>query len=174
LEQVTTKSQSVQGELTRRHKAATTIVAALFALTLVLAIIAYLGHQFMVQQNNPLLDMTWRIGVPILGLGAVVWRRTKFSAIRLQDILALRGVSGLLATLQRTTVQVALMGGAIAIMGFIVTMLTGLFFYMLGAGIIALAVLLYCYPRRSAWESVVKGIEETDDANNPPAKGSVV
>jgi hypothetical protein len=118
--------------------------------------------------------MTWRIGVPILGLGAVVWRRTKFSAIRLQDILALRGINGLLATLQRTTVQVALMGGAIAIMGFIVTMLTGLFFYMLGAGIIALAVLLYCYPRRSAWESVVRGIEETDDANNPPEKGSVV
>jgi hypothetical protein len=68
---------------------------------------------------------------------------------------------------------VALLGGAIAIMGFIVTMLTGLFFYMLGAGIIAVAVLLYCYPRRSAWQRVVKGIEETDDANDPPAKGNV-
>lgn len=173
MEQVETKSQSIQDELTRRHKAAMTIVIGLLALTLVLTLTAYLGHQFMAQERNPMLDMTWRIVVPFLGLGAVVWRRTKFSAIRLQDILALRGVSGLLATLERTTAQVALLGGAIAIMGFIVTMLTGLFFYMLGAGIIAVAVLLYCYPRRSAWQRVVKGIEETDDANDPPAKGNV-
>jgi hypothetical protein len=173
LEQAATTSQSIQDELTRRHKAALTVVIGLLALTLVLTLTAYLGHQFMVQKHNPMLDMTWRIVVPILGLGAVVWRRTKFSAMRLQDILALRGVSGLLATLQRTTAQVALLGGAIAVMGFIVTMLTGLFFYMLGAGIIAVAVLLYCYPRRSAWQRVVKGIEETDDANDPTAKGSV-
>jgi hypothetical protein len=174
LEEVTTKSQSAQDELTRRHKAAMMIVVGLFVLTLVLAVIAYLGHQFVVQSNNPTLDMTWRIVVPILGLGAVALRRTKFSAIRLQDVLALRGVSGLLATLQRTTAQVALLGGAIAIIGFIVTMLTGLFFYMLGAGIIAVAVLLYCYPRRSAWQRVIKGIEETDDASDPPAKGRLV
>jgi amino acid transporter len=169
------KSPAVRDEVTRRHKSARAIVVGLLALTLVLTVVAYLGHQFVVQQHNPTLDMTWRIVVPILGLGAVVWRRTKFSAMRLQDILALRGVSGLLATLQRTTAQVALMGGAIAILGFIVTMLTGLFFYMLGAGIIAAAVLLYCYPRRSAWESVVKGIEETDDEEqaSPPAKGSM-
>jgi hypothetical protein len=172
LEQAATKSQSIQDELARRHKAAMTTVMGLLALTLVLTLTAYLGHQFMGQQHNPMLDMTWRIVVPILGLGAVVWRRTKFSAMRLQDILALRGVSGLLATLERTTAQVALMGGAIAIMGFVVTMLTGLFFYMLGAGIIAVAVLLYCYPRRNAWQRVVKGIEETDDANDPP-QGSV-
>jgi hypothetical protein len=173
LEQAAAKSQSIQGELARRHRAAMTIVIGLLALTLVLTLTAYLGHQFMVQKPNPALDMIWRIVVPVLGLGAVIWRRTKFSAIRLQDILALRGVSGLLATLERTTAQVALMGGAIAIIGFIVTMLTGLFFYMLGAGIIAVAVLLYCYPRRAAWQSVVKGIEETDDANNPPAKEGV-
>jgi hypothetical protein len=173
LEQVTAKSQNIQDELARRHKAAMYVVLGLFTLTLVLALVAYLGHQYIVQRNNPMLDMTWRIVVPILGLGAVAWRRTKFSAIRLQDILALRGVSGLLATLQRTTAQVALLGGAIAVIGFIVTMLTGLFFYMLGAGIIAIAVLLYCYPRRASWQRVVKGIEETDDANDPPAKGSV-
>jgi hypothetical protein len=173
LEQVTAKSQNFQDELARRHKAAMYVVAGLFALTLVLALVAYLGHQYIVRRNNPTLDMTWRIVLPILGLGAVAWRRTKFSAIRLQDILALRGVSGLLATLQRTTAQVALLGGAIAVIGFIVTMLTGLFFYMLGAGIIAIAVLLYCYPRRASWQRVVEGIEETDDANDPPAKGSV-
>lgn len=150
------------------------MVGGLFTLTLLLSAVAYASERFMVQRNNPALDMTWRIVVPILGLGAVAWRRTKFSAIRLQDILALQGVSGLLATLERTTMQVALLGGAIAVLGFMVTLLTGQFFYMLGAGIIALAVLLYCYPRRSAWERLLKSIEETGEADDPSAKGSAV
>lgn len=158
----------------RRHKAALTVVVGLLALTLVLVIVAFVSGRYLVQRNNPALDMTWRIVVPILGLGAVAWRRTKFSAIRLQDILALRGAHGLLETLQRTTVQVALLGGAIAVLGFTVTMLTGLFFYMLGAGIIAVAVLLYCYPRRAAWQRVLRSIEETGDADGTSAKGSVV
>lgn len=175
MQQVTTKPEGVQAELARRHRAALRAVGWLFALTILLCILAYVSRYALVQRNSPALDMTWRIVIPILGLGAVTWRRTKFSATRLQDILALRGATGLLATLQRTTVQVALFGAAIAVIGFVVTMLTGLFFYMLGAGIIAVAVLLYCYPRRNAWQSALRGLEESDEANNPPAaKGSVV
>ncbi len=74
--------------------------------------------------------------------------------------------------MKRTTVQVALLGGAIALIGFAITLLTGIFFYMLGAAVIAIAVLLYCYPRRAAWQRVVEAIERTGDANSAPAKGT--
>jgi hypothetical protein len=58
-------------------------------------------------------------------------------------------------------------------MGFIGTILTGNEYEMLRAALIAIAVLLYCYPRLSAWQSVVRGIEQTGDANASSVKGSV-
>jgi len=85
-------------------------------------------------------------------LGAVALRRTKFAAMRLQDIGALKGASGLLITLQRTTLQVAGLGIVIALVGFIATLVSANDFYAYGAGLVAVAVLLYCYPTRTSWE----------------------
>jgi len=95
------------------------------------------------------------IAILVFGLGAFVIRRTRFAAMRLKDVAALRGVSGLLKTLQDTTIQVASIGGAIALMGFVVTMLTGDWTNMLRSGGVAAIVLIYCFPFRSAWERVV-------------------
>ncbi|HEY0006024.1 MAG TPA: hypothetical protein VGB17_14685 [Pyrinomonadaceae bacterium] len=167
------QSFSQGDELERRYQATARLVQVWLLLVPLLAVVAFFSQRYITPRNNPSLDMTWRIAVPILGFGALALRRTRFSAMRLQDIGALYGISGLLSTLQKTTVQVALLGGAIALIGFVITLLTGLFFYTLGAGIIALAVLLYCYPRRMAWRRVVDGVEEIDDAKRPPVKGSV-
>ncbi|MBD0324793.1 MAG: hypothetical protein ICV68_00080, partial [Pyrinomonadaceae bacterium] len=76
-------------------------------------------------------------------------------------------------TLQSTTVQLAFIGGAIALMGFIMAMLTGEPFDMLRAGGVALVVLLYCYPRKSAWQRVVEGIEQAGDADAASVKGNL-
>ncbi len=75
--------------------------------------------------------------------------------MRLQDIAALRGISGLLGTLQRTTLQVALLGVLIAVFGFSATLMTGNDFYSYGAGLVGLVVLLYCYPTRTSWQQAV-------------------
>jgi len=160
-------------ELTRRHRAAATTVAGFVVLTLVLLAVAFVGKNFIYRRGDPTLVGALWIAIVVFAIGSLVLRRTKFSAMRLQDIAALRGISGLLKTLQGTTVQVACLGGAIALMGFIITMLTGDAWDMARAGGVALIVLLYCYPRRSAWQKVVRGIEQTGDANAPPAKGSV-
>jgi hypothetical protein len=55
------------------------------------------------KDRNPPLDIAVRIVILVLGLGAVVWRRTKFQPMRLQDITGLQGVTGLLKTLEKTT-----------------------------------------------------------------------
>ena len=95
------------------------------------------------------------ISILVFGLGAFVLRRTKFSALRLKDIAAVKGTSALLKTLQDTTIQVASIGGAIALMGFMVTILTGDWTNMLrGAGVAGI-VLIYGFPFRSAWQRVV-------------------
>jgi hypothetical protein len=57
----------------------------------------------------------------------------------------------LLKTLEKTTIQVALLGSIIAVLGFIVTLTTGNDFYTYWAGVVSLFVLLYSYPTRKVW-----------------------
>jgi O-antigen/teichoic acid export membrane protein len=161
-------SSNYQGELTRRHKTASLTVRVLIGLTIALSLAAFLGRNHFRQQDNPTLDAAVRVSILIFGLGSVVLRRTRFSAMRLKDIAALRGISGLLATLEKTTLQVALLGAAVAVFGFIATLMTGNDFYAYGAGLVGLVVLLYCYPTRTSWQKAV--VQFGDTADGPPAK----
>ena len=144
-------SPEAQAELTRRHKSAATTVVGLLVATLLLSVVAFLSDAYLVDKPNPLLDIGVRIVILILGLGAVVWRRTKFQPMRLQDIAGLGGVSGLIKALEKTTVQIALIGAAIAAIGFIATLLTGNERYSYWAGAIAVVVFIYSYPTKSSW-----------------------
>jgi len=164
-------AESVQIELRRRHRATVMVVAAFFALTLILVTIAFLAIDTIARTGDPRLPMFLWIAILTFGLGAFALRRTRFAAMRLQDIAALRGTSGLLQTLQGTTIQIACLSGAIALMGFIIAIRTGNEFDMLRASGVAIIVLIYCYPFRSGWERVVQGIARTGDANDAAPKG---
>ncbi len=143
-------------ELASRHKSATTTVLSLLIAVVLLSVVAVVGKKFLTPRANPSLDIAVRITILIFGLGAITWRRTKFSPMRLQDIGALKGASGLLATLQRTTVQVALIGTLIGSIGFAATLFTASEYYSFVAGIVGAVVILYGYPVRSAWERAVQ------------------
>ena len=144
-------SPEAQAELARRHKAAATTVVGLLVATILLSIVAFLARPYLVDKPNPPLDIAVRILILTLGLGAVVWRRTKFQPMRLQDIAGLAGVTGLLKTLEKTTVQISLIGATIALTGFICTLLTGNQMYSYWSGAIAVIVFVYCYPTKSSW-----------------------
>jgi len=175
MESRTQISTSTQQELVRRHRLAATVTRAFLVLTVALIAVAFTGRAPTLGNGNPdfVLVTFLRITIVILGIGAVTLRRTRFTAMRLQDIAALRGLTGLLATLQNTTVQVAALGGLIALLGFLLMMLTVDPSNMVFIGLAALAVLIYCYPRRAAWQRVVHGIQQSGDANDTPAKGRV-
>jgi hypothetical protein len=144
-------SPEAQTELARRHKAAATTVLGLLVATVLLSVLAFLAKPYFTEKPNVVLDMAVRIVILVLGLGAVVWRRTKFQTMRLQDITGLAGVTGLLKTLEKTTIQLALLGAAIAIIGFIATLMTGKERYTYWAGAIAVIVFVYCYPTKQSW-----------------------
>ena len=150
-----TNLQDVMDELRRRHRSAATVVVAFLILDLVLLAIAYFAGASLYRTGDPSIIMGLWIAILVFGLGAFVLRRTKFAALRLKDIAAVKGTSALLKTLQDTTIQVASIGGAIALMGFMVTILTGDWTNMLRAAGVAGIVLIYCYPFRSAWQRVV-------------------
>jgi len=152
---MTQKSASIQNELMRRHKTATLIVVGFLILDIALLAIAFFAADRVFRPGDPSIIMGLWIALLVFGLGAFVIRRTKFTAMRLKDIAALKGLSGLLKTLQDTTIQIACLGGAIALMGFVITILTGDWTNMLRAGGVSAIVLVYCYPFRSAWQRVV-------------------
>ena len=109
----------VQAELMRRHKSTATTVLSLLVAVILLSVLAFVSQKFLASRNSSLLDMTFRIIVPILGLGAIALRRTRLAKMRLQDIAAIRGASGLLATLQKTALLMAIIGIAVALMWFL-------------------------------------------------------
>ena len=159
-------SSNTQAELLRRQRTTALVIRLLLVLTVALSVAAFLARSHLRQHDNQTLDMALRITILIFGLGSVVLRRTRFSAMRLQDIAALRGIPGLLATLQKTTFQVALLGFVVAVFGFTATVMTGNDFYSYGAGFVGIVVLLYCYPTRSSWQQAA--IKFGGAENDPP------
>lgn len=185
------KLKGIEEELVRRHRAALLSVLGVFAFAIVLLLAASarlyyaslkpasfrelvadtLGIERQLPYDPTLVGALW-ISIIFFGLGAVVFRRTKFSAMRLQAVASVRGASGLLMTLQKTTILIALLGGAIAVMGFVVTLISGEGKFMLYSVAIAFAVLLYAYPRRAAWRRVVRMAEDGELGVASEAKGT--
>jgi hypothetical protein len=159
---MTPNSADLQNELVRRHRTAALTVAAFLILDFALIAIAYFATDRIFRPGAPSTIMGLWIAVLVFGLGAFVIRRTRFSTMRLKDIAALRGVSGLLKTLQGTTIQVAFIGGAIALMGFVITILTGDWTNMVRAAGVSAIVLVYCFPFRNAWQRVVLQLAPED------------
>ena len=139
----------VQAELTRRHKQASTTVLSLVVASILLAIIAFLGRPYYTPRPNTVADMAVRLLVLFLGLGAIAFRRYKFNPMRLQDIAGLGGPSGLLKTLEKTTLQLALVGIGVTIVGFMSTIVMGDESYTYWSVAVALVVLISAYPRKS-------------------------
>jgi hypothetical protein len=147
-------------ELSRRHRSATIFIVGFLALDLALLVLAYFAAEKLFRPNDPSMIMGLWIAILVFGLGAFVLRRTRFATMRLKDIAALKGMSGLLKSLHDTTIQIAFIGGAIALMGFIVTILTGDWTSMLRAAGVSAIVLIYGYPFRSAWERVARQLSD--------------
>lgn len=166
--------EGTQGELESRHAAAARVVQAMGLFTVLLILLALTSVFAGRLSFNPTTANSLRLIIIFLGIGAIVFRRTRFSAMRLQDIGALRGAEGVLRTLQTTTVTVALIGGLIALLGFVISVMTGFGTDMLYFGAIAVAVLLYCYPRLAAWRAVVRATERGEGDPVRAAKGTTV
>jgi hypothetical protein len=143
-------------ELSHRLRTATIFIAGFLLLDILLLAVAYLAADRLFRPRDPSLSMALWIAILVFGLGAFVLRRTKFAAMRLKDIAALKGMSGLLKSLQDTTIQVACIGGAIGLMGFMLVILSGDWTYTLRAIGVSIIVLIYGYPFRSAWERVAR------------------
>lgn len=161
-------SSDTQAELIRRHKATALTVRALLVLILLLSLVAFIARNHFWQDDTRHFEGALKITILVFGFGSVILRRTMFSATRLQDVTTLKGVPGLLSTLASTTLLVALLGAAMAILGFIAAVMTGNDFYSYGAGLVGFVVLLHSYPTRSSWQRAVQRFGQSEPQPPPP------
>jgi FtsH-binding integral membrane protein len=168
-------AQHDERELERGHRTARSVVHGLITLSLLLVALAFAGVRFELPQSwlDPNLYRAIWIVVLFLGLGAVVLRRVRSNAARLQDIAGAFGEAALVASLVKTTLLVAALGGLAAVLGYCAYLLSNDPLDALKAGVVAVAVLLYCYPRRAAWRRVVEASQQPGGIPGPsPAKGT--
>lgn len=168
--------ENIEAELARRHRAASTLVYGALAVALALVALALsgllAGRVAFDQQVNGAL---W-IAAIVFAFGAIALRRAMLNAPRLQAVAGLRGPTGLLAHLQRTTTLVSAVGVAIAVMGFALSVIRGGVDRMpIIVWVVAGVVLFSAYPRRAEWRRVVQAAQRGGpvDDDDAQAKGTL-
>jgi hypothetical protein len=114
------------------------------------------------ERTEPVIDsanlMAMWILIIFIAAGALVVRRFFYSWERLKNTKLLRGWDGVLATLQTNAILLGAISEFIAILGFVIAMLSGSFFDMLRAEAVALITFLINFPRKSVWNRIAASL----------------
>jgi hypothetical protein len=145
--------------LEKRYRTSVIAVSVQILIMLALTVVAW----FVITYSNN--DISEQAGVALWGTillvaaGSFILRRMLFSWDRLKSIALLRGVPGLLDSLQAYTILLGVLALIVAIMGFLLATLSGNKLEMLRAGAISLIVFLVNFPRKSIWRKILAGAE---------------
>lgn len=105
------------------------------------------------------LNALW-IAILFIAIITFVLRRMFLRWERLKDIYLIKGMDGLLGSLQTSVVILGAMAQVISVMGFLATALGGVTFDIFRASVVALVVYVVSFPRRSVWEKIAGGLEK--------------
>lgn len=149
-----------RNELEKRYRTTTIVIAFQIFTVLVLIVAAWFAAQ---NTNNSVSGQTlttlW-VAVLFIAVGAFLARRMLFGWERLKNTVLLKGVKGLIQTLQTNSIILGVIGEIVAIMGFLIALLSGNKWEMFRAGVIALVVFLANFPRKKVWEKIVSNLEK--------------
>lgn len=146
-------------ELEKRYRTTVLIILAQIFVVLFLVAASFL-FAFQVDTNLSEQNYTtlW-FGVLFIAVGSFILRRMFFTWDRLKNVGILKGVSGVLGTLQRNSIILSIFGLLVGIVGFLLSIFSGSSFEMLRAGAIALVVFLINFPRKKVWKTIVSNLE---------------
>lgn len=151
-------SAEIQAELEKRYRTTAFVILAQIFFALVLTAAAWFIAQ---NADNSVtsgsLQTLW-ITVLFIALGTFFLRRIMFNWERLKNTAILKGVSGLLQTLQINAILLGAIAELIAVVGFLITTLSGNKWEMFRATAVALVVFLINFPRRKVWEKIVDNL----------------
>ncbi len=147
-------------ELDKRYR--TTVFVIVFQIITVIALIITAWFVAQTSENsitNQSLTTLW-VAVLFIAVGAFVIRRLIFSWERLKNAALLKGIKGLIQKLQINSIILGVIAEIVAIMGFLIAVLSGNKWEMFRAGAIALVVFLANFPRKSTWKKIVANLEK--------------
>ena len=147
-------------ELEKRYRTTFFIILGQIFVVLILVLASWFGV-FRGEANHSDQDFTthW-VAVLFIAVGTFILRRMFFNWERLKNIAVLKGVSGLLRTLQRNSVILGVFALIVAVLGFVIASFSGNSSDMFRAGVIALVVFLINFPRKKVWKTIVSNLEK--------------
>jgi len=145
-------------ELNKRYRTTVFIVLGQIFVVLFFILAAWL-FVTKIQINLSEQDFTtiW-VAVLFIAIGSFILRRLFFSWERLKNIGLLKGISGVLGSLQRNSIILSFFAVAVALLGFMITSFSGNSADMFRAGAIALVVFLINFPRKKVWKTIVSNL----------------
>jgi hypothetical protein len=146
--------------LEKKYQTTSLIIVSQIFFTIVLVII---GWFYAANVENAISDESLtalRVGVIFIAITTFVLRRMLIRWDRLKNISLLKGIPGLLNSLQTNAIILGTMAEIIAIIGFLIATLGGIKTDMLTFGAVALVLFLINFPRKSIWEKIVANLEK--------------
>ena len=157
-----TTTDALEARVAEAHRRASMIVMAIAAsIVLYVAVALYVVS---LRQTRGLTEQTrygFYIAATFLALGSIFYRRAQMRRIRLEVVTGLRGIKGLLKHFFQVTVVSVAMADMIGLLALFVSFLGGDQNDVVHFGVVAVAVALYSYPRRRAWQQAVAYFVET-------------
>lgn len=153
-------SAETKNEIEKRYQTAAFLIFAQIATIFIFTALAFLLIK--VENGSQISDntrMTLWVAALFAALGTFIIRRMLYRWDRLRDIALLKGVIGLLKTLSLSAVLLSAIAEIVAVIGFVISILTANPFEMVRAAVIALVVFLINFPRKSIWEKIVTSLE---------------
>ncbi|MDQ4123058.1 MAG: hypothetical protein M3209_16605 [Acidobacteriota bacterium] len=145
-------SEQKQIELNSRYSRTMLVFWAQVATTVILTVIAwFIAGKTGSDAPRTLPNVLW-IVLLVIAIGAFLLRRVMFNPEVLRDTGALKGTSGVLKNLQFKTILISALGETVAVIGFVISLMTGDKYDMLRAAAIALIIFFISFPRKKGWQ----------------------
>ncbi len=152
---MTSDPEEIHSQVATAHRTALTLVMAL-----AMSIVIYTGVGLLVlnlrgTKPQAQLPYSFYAAAAALAIGSILLRRAQLHRIKLEVVAGARGVEGLIKHLLNATILAAAIAEVIGALALIVAFFGGDQSDVIRLGVVALAVSLYNYPRRSAWQRAV-------------------
>jgi hypothetical protein len=147
---------NIESRVDEAHRKAKVIVLVLMASIIVYTVVGLLllnARQPRITSSE--VPVPFYVAALFLALGSIALRRAQMRRLRLEVVVGLRGIDGLINHLLKVAVVSAVLAEIIGVLALAVVFFGGDEAAVIRLGVVALVVALFAYPRRSAWRQAV-------------------
>lgn len=156
MEEISTENLAEVEQKYRR--AATIIFVQIAAMILIVAAIYFFAPESENQISGQSLTILWA-AIVFVALAAFILRRMFFRWDRLRDIALLKGIKGLVGTLQTNAIILSAFAEIIVVIGAAIAIFGGAKTDIFRAALVSLILFLINFPRKSVWRKIVAGLQ---------------